>query len=58
MASLDRRHTDRRRRGGTRLEGVNPIVVERSVWAWVLTIPCAGGLAYVFLRLLHLAIPS
>jgi PiT family inorganic phosphate transporter len=37
--------------------GVNSIVAERIVWAWILTIPCAGGLAYVFLRLLHLVIP-
>jgi PiT family inorganic phosphate transporter len=38
--------------------GVNSIVAERIVWAWILTIPCAGGLAYVLLRLLHLVIPS
>lgn len=38
--------------------GVDKVVAERIIWAWVLTIPCAGGLAYVFLRLLHLFIAS
>jgi PiT family inorganic phosphate transporter len=28
-------------------------IVGRMVWAWVLTIPITGGLAYVFLRILH-----
>ena len=26
-------------------------VVERMVWAWILTIPVSGGLAYLFVRL-------
>jgi PiT family inorganic phosphate transporter len=26
-------------------------VIERIVWAWILTIPAAGGLAYGLLRL-------
>jgi PiT family inorganic phosphate transporter len=29
-------------------------VVERMVWAWVLTIPVSGGLAYIFMRLLQI----
>lgn len=29
-------------------------LVERIVWAWVLTIPCTGALAYGFLRLFNL----
>jgi PiT family inorganic phosphate transporter len=37
---------------------VDKVVAERIVWAWVLTIPFAGGLAYGFLRLLQLMIPS
>ncbi|MDQ6625092.1 MAG: inorganic phosphate transporter [Verrucomicrobiota bacterium] len=35
--------------------GVNLILAEQIVWAWVLTIPCAGGVAYLFTRLLALA---
>lgn len=30
-------------------------VVERIIWAWILTIPAAGGVAYGLLRLLQLA---
>ena len=37
---------------------VNKEMAERIVWAWVLTIPCAGGLAYGFVRVLHLVLPS
>ena len=29
-------------------------VIERIVWAWILTIPAAGGLAYALYRLAHL----
>jgi PiT family inorganic phosphate transporter len=29
-------------------------VIERIVWAWILTIPAAGGIAYGLLRLLEL----
>jgi PiT family inorganic phosphate transporter len=29
-------------------------VIERIVWAWILTFPAAGGLAYGLLRLLEL----
>jgi PiT family inorganic phosphate transporter len=32
--------------------GVNLVVAEQIVWAWILTIPCSGVLAYVLLRLL------
>ena len=28
-------------------------VVERMVWAWILTIPVAGGLAYLLVKLSH-----
>src|SRR5438477_3594463 len=28
-------------------------VIERILWAWVLTLPASGGLAYVLVRLLH-----
>ena len=38
--------------------GVDKVVAERIVWAWVLTIPCAGGLAYVLFRLLYLFLPA
>ncbi|MFO1498732.1 MAG: inorganic phosphate transporter [Verrucomicrobiota bacterium] len=34
-----------------RLNAVRWVVVERMAWAWVLTIPVAGGLAYLFVRL-------
>lgn len=37
---------------------VDRVVAERIIWAWVLTIPCAGGLAYLFVRLLHLLMPA
>ncbi|MEP6698500.1 MAG: inorganic phosphate transporter [Verrucomicrobiota bacterium] len=33
--------------------GVNRIVAERIIWAWILTIPCTGGLAYLLLRVLR-----
>jgi inorganic phosphate transporter, PiT family len=33
-----------------RLNAVKWTVVERMVWAWILTIPVAGGLAYVLVR--------
>ncbi|HSR64583.1 MAG TPA: inorganic phosphate transporter [Xanthomonadaceae bacterium] len=29
-------------------------VIERIVWAWILTIPAAGGIAYLFLKLFEL----
>lgn len=32
-------------------------VVERMVWAWVLTLPCAGGLAYLLFRMLDGILP-
>ena len=28
------------------------VIVERIIWAWVMTIPAAAGIAYVFVRLL------
>jgi PiT family inorganic phosphate transporter len=36
-----------------RLSAVKWGVAGRMVWAWVLTLPITGGLAYVMLRLLH-----
>jgi PiT family inorganic phosphate transporter len=36
-----------------RLTAVKWTVVESMVWAWILTIPVAGGLAYGVYRLLH-----
>jgi PiT family inorganic phosphate transporter len=36
-----------------RLNAIKWSVVERMVWAWVLTIPVSGGLAYGFVRLLR-----
>ena len=27
--------------------------IERIVWAWILTIPAAGGIAYLLLRLVE-----
>jgi PiT family inorganic phosphate transporter len=36
-----------------RLNAVRWPVVERMVWAWILTIPVSGALAYGFVRLLH-----
>ena len=37
-----------------RLNAVKWTVVERMVWAWILTIPIAGALAYVLVRALKL----
>lgn len=28
-------------------------VVERMIWAWILTIPAAGGIAYLLIELLR-----
>ena len=36
-----------------RLNAIKWPVVERMVWAWILTIPVTGGLAYLFVRLLR-----
>jgi PiT family inorganic phosphate transporter len=36
-----------------RLNAVKWTVAERMVWAWVLTIPICGGLAFVFTWLAH-----
>ena len=36
-----------------RLNAVKWPVVERMVWAWILTIPISGGLAYLFVRIFH-----
>jgi inorganic phosphate transporter, PiT family len=36
-----------------RLSAVSWTVVERMAWAWVLTIPVSGGLAYLLVRMLH-----
>jgi PiT family inorganic phosphate transporter len=37
-----------------RLNAIRWTVVERMVWAWILTIPVTGGLAYLFVRCLQL----
>jgi PiT family inorganic phosphate transporter len=34
-----------------RLNAIKWIVVERMVWAWILTLPVTGGIAYAFVRL-------
>jgi PiT family inorganic phosphate transporter len=34
------------------LKSVKWIVVERIVWAWIFTFPCAGGVAYFVMKLL------
>jgi PiT family inorganic phosphate transporter len=36
-----------------RLNAIKWTVVERMVWAWILTIPVSGGLAYLFVRVLR-----
>lgn len=36
-----------------RLNAIKWTVVERMVWAWILTLPVTGGLAYLFVRLLR-----
>ena len=36
-----------------RLNAVKWGVAGRMIWAWILTIPITGGLAFVFLRILH-----
>lgn len=36
-----------------RLNAIKWTVVERMLWAWVLTIPVSGGLAYAFVRILR-----
>ena len=33
-----------------RLNAVRWVVVERMMWAWILTIPVAGGIAYLLVR--------
>jgi PiT family inorganic phosphate transporter len=33
-----------------RFSGMKWTVVERIIWAWILTIPCSGGLAYLLFR--------
>jgi inorganic phosphate transporter, PiT family len=35
-----------------RLSAVRWVVVERMVWAWILTIPVAGGISYALVKLL------
>ena len=37
---------------------LDKVVAEQIVWAWIFTIPCAGGLAYVLFRSLNLFITS
>ncbi|MDQ3206341.1 MAG: inorganic phosphate transporter [Pseudomonadota bacterium] len=33
-----------------RLNAIKWTVVEKMIWAWILTIPCAGGIAYLLFR--------
>jgi PiT family inorganic phosphate transporter len=33
-----------------RFSGMKWIVVERIIWAWIFTIPCSRGLAYLLFR--------
>src|SRR5438270_420715 len=37
-----------------RLNAIKWTVVERMVWAWILTIPVSGALAYVFVRVVRI----
>jgi inorganic phosphate transporter, PiT family len=36
-----------------RLNAIRWTIVERMVWAWILTLPVTGGLAYLFVRLMR-----
>jgi PiT family inorganic phosphate transporter len=36
-----------------RLNAIKWPLVERMVWAWILTLPATGGLAYALVRLLR-----
>jgi inorganic phosphate transporter, PiT family len=36
-----------------RLNAIKWTIVERMVWAWILTLPVTGGLAYLFVRLMR-----
>ncbi|MBF6022836.1 inorganic phosphate transporter [Lysobacter niastensis] len=38
-----------------RFNAIKWTVVERMLWAWILTIPAAGGIAYLFYKLLSVA---
>jgi len=38
-----------------RFNAIKWSVVERMLWAWILTIPISGGLAYVFVRMIRAA---
>jgi len=38
-----------------RANAIKWVVVERMVWAWILTLPIAGALAWAFVTLLRLA---
>jgi len=35
-----------------RFNAIKWTVVERMIWAWILTIPAAGGIAYLFYKFL------
>ena len=37
-----------------RLNAIRWTVVERILWAWILTIPVTAGLGYLFVRLLRM----
>jgi PiT family inorganic phosphate transporter len=36
-----------------RFNAIKWTVVEKMIWAWILTIPAAGGMAYLFFQLLR-----
>lgn len=36
-----------------RIGAVRWMVAERMIWAWILTLPCAGGIAYLLVTLVH-----
>jgi len=36
-----------------RLNAVKWTVVEKMIWSWILTIPAAGGIAYLLFKLLQ-----
>ncbi len=38
-----------------RLNAIKWTIVERMIWAWILTLPIAAGLAYLLVKLAHLA---
>jgi len=37
-----------------RLNAIKWTIVERMIWAWILTLPIAAGLAYLLVKAAHL----